>query len=171
MYFWDWTQVDSETRISVLGCFRTIWHFKKLFWNLCEQKIKINLMTKFGFCAALIMKEQQVPGHPSNLKEGFFPFYLAKLPNKSFTIYPLSAKPFFQNRIQGGPGDIPISNLSEWTSKYGSWTLHKIHEEKGKEWEKVKERTFSIIKYDPLKCIRTTNWWTCSSKQNYGQTH
>ena len=58
------------------------------------------------------MKEQQVPGQPSNLEEGFFPVNWAQLPKKGFNIDPPSVKLFFQNRNQGGYGNPSISNLT-----------------------------------------------------------
>jgi hypothetical protein len=58
------------------------------------------------------LKEQQVPGQPSNLEEGFFPVIWAQLPKKGFNIDPPSVKLFFQNRNQGGYGNPSISNLT-----------------------------------------------------------
>ena len=58
------------------------------------------------------MKEQQVPGQPSNLEEGFFPVIWAQLPKMGFNIDPPSVKLFFQNRNQGGYGNPSISNLT-----------------------------------------------------------
>ena len=82
---------------------------------------------------------------------GFFPYYLAQLPKKGFTIYPRNPKPFFQNRIHGGSGNTPLSNLSE-----KAW---KGHEKNARTWkQREKRENGNSFFQDFFDCCFTAIW-------------
>ena len=68
-------------------------------------------MTTFGFCAALIMKEQQVLGHPSNLKGGFFPILFGKITQQEFYHLPPKCKTLLPKQNPGGAWRHPDKQL------------------------------------------------------------